>query len=295
VVLPVPVFNDECDGEITEYTCSIKGYPDADCATFVFPVGTTTVCFTAVDKCGNPTTECIEITVESCACETAFARSESNMCFIPEFNRWGWTNQITPGTYTWPLWAAAGQCDTGKGTLVGSVTVEYAVGKVSVTYNVEKPYYVTETHTYAGTDKYPQVKQGRLTVSTVAPGSYYIKVPADGKPIYVIAHAVVCGPYPMMKSAEIVSPVAEMNSLKVYPNPFSDKLNFEFVSDKSARAVIEIFNMTGQSVTRLLDQHVQEGVINRVEFAPTNIISGMYMYKLTIDGNSTVGKVIYRK
>lgn len=295
VVLPVPVFNDECDGEITEYTCSIEGYPDADCATFVFPVGTTTVCFTAVDECGNPTTECVEITVESCACETAFARSESGMCFIPEFNRWGWTNMITPGTYTWPLWAAAGQCDISKGTKVGTVTVVYTDGSVSVTYNVEKPYYVTETHTYAGTDKYPQVKQGRLTVSTVAPGSYYIKVPADGKPIYVIAHAVVCGPYPMMKSAEIVSPVAEMNSLKVYPNPFSDKLNFEFVSDKSARAVIEIFNMTGQSVTRLLDQHVQEGVINRVEFAPTNIISGMYMYKLTIDGNSTVGKVIYRK
>jgi hypothetical protein len=53
--------------------------------------------------------------------------------------------------------------------------------------------------------------------------------------------------------------------------------------------------MTGQTVTRLLDQQVQEGVMNRVEYAPANIISGMYMYKLTLDGNSTVGKVIYRK
>ena len=82
---------------------------------------------------------------------------------------------------------------------------------------------------------------------------------------------------------------------EVYPNPFNDKLYFGFVSDRNANAVLEIFNTTGQSITRLLNRRIEEGTMNRVEYAPTNIISGVYIYKLTIDGNTSVGRVIYRK
>jgi hypothetical protein len=97
------------------------------------------------------------------------------------------------------------------------------------------------------------------------------------------------------KSAEIISPNFEANSLKVYPNPFNEKLNFEFVSVNDAHAVLEIQNMLGQTVTRLLDQQVEGGVMNRVEYAPTNIITGVYIYKLVLDGQPSVGRVIYRK
>ena len=85
------------------------------------------------------------------------------------------------------------------------------------------------------------------------------------------------------------------NNVVCYPNPFSEKLNFEFVSDRIAHAVLEIFNTTGQSISRLLDRQVNEGVMNRVVYIPTNIISGVYIYKLTIDGYTSVGRVIYRK
>jgi pimeloyl-ACP methyl ester carboxylesterase len=97
------------------------------------------------------------------------------------------------------------------------------------------------------------------------------------------------------KSAEVVSPHLEASELKVYPNPFSDKINFEFVSANDTHAVLEIYNLLGQSIVRLLDQQVEAGVMNRIEYAPNQIISGVYIYKLTLDGKITVGKVIYQK
>ncbi len=61
-----------------------------------------------------------------------------------------------------------------------------------------------ESHLYVGNVPYPQMKQGKNMVNTVAPGQYpYIHQALEGESIdtytvnitgsiYVIAHAVVC-------------------------------------------------------------------------------------------------------
>jgi len=126
--------------------------------------------------------------------ETAYAKGDTAICFIPHFGNWGWTNPIMPDTYEMELWAAAGQCDTGKGTLVGSVTVVYGVdGHVTAAYNVASPYKLGKTHFYAGYTMFPQMQLGRSgrTRDTVAPGQYYNAGPFDGSQIYVIAQAEV--------------------------------------------------------------------------------------------------------
>jgi hypothetical protein len=97
------------------------------------------------------------------------------------------------------------------------------------------------------------------------------------------------------KSAEVVSLHFEASELKVYPNPFSDKINFEFVPANDSHAVLEIYNLLGQSVARLLDQQVEGGVMNRVEYTPTQITSGIYIYKLNLDGKISVGRIIYKE
>jgi hypothetical protein len=123
--------------------------------------------------------------------ETAYGKGNSATCFIPTFSNWGWTNYLPAfGSYTFELWAAAGQCNTSKGTLVGSVTVNYS-GLVSYSYNVAAPYMLKETHFYAGKTMFPKVG----SKFTVAPGQYTNKGPFTG-PIYVIAHAVVGLPDP---------------------------------------------------------------------------------------------------
>jgi hypothetical protein len=103
-----------------------------------------------------------------------------------------------------------------------------------------------------------------------------------------------------IKSAEIITQEKDSqqfgaSDLKVYPNPFSERLNFEFVSANDAHAVLEIYNMLGQKIAGLMDQQVEGRVMNRIEYAPTEIISGIYIYKLILDGNIKVGKVIYKK
>ncbi len=146
---------------------------------------------------GQSASATLKVNVQCYIYETAYAKGDDEFCFIPTFSQWGWTNPIEPGEYTWDLWAGAAQCDTSKGTLVGSVTVVYNDdGDVTVTYNIDAPFMLDEAHVYVGYDMFPQMQQGRRTVSTVAPGQYYNDGPFDGSAIYVIAHAVVGIPDP---------------------------------------------------------------------------------------------------
>jgi hypothetical protein len=150
-------------------------------------------------------------------CETAFAKSaDKSQCFldipnIPSFNRWGWTNgkynTNVEGQYSMDIWAAAGQCDTTKGTLVGQLHVTVTLQSIAVSYDLSVGFVLQETHLYVGTTILPHVQQGNKLVYTVAPGqypyshenledvvsdSYTIPNNFAGAQIYIVAHAVVC-------------------------------------------------------------------------------------------------------
>jgi len=164
------------------------GYGQDKCGDYVYKNTASIV------ETGQSASATLKVNVQCYIYETAFAKGCGAKCFINNgFDNWGWTNPIGPGTYTWPLWAGAGQCDTSKGTLVGTVTVKYVGGYVTVTYNVSAPYLLDETHVYAGYGMFPKTKKGKLTV---APGQYYNDGPFDGRDVYVIAHAVVGIPDP---------------------------------------------------------------------------------------------------
>ena len=87
----------------------------------------------------------------------------------------------------------------------------------------------------------------------------------------------------------------KLSELKVYPNPFNDFVNIEFVSPVKGHAVLEIHNMVGQRVAVLLDDYIEAGVENKVQFRPESEVSGFYLYKLDIDGQIQIGKMIYQK
>ncbi|MBC7125052.1 MAG: hypothetical protein H5T24_05440 [Bacteroidales bacterium] len=134
--------------------------------------------------------------------ETAFAYgADYATCFLDwGFNRWGWSNRITQeGQYTFEIWAAAGQCDLSKGTLVGNLFVNYSNGVATVSYSMDNGFTMLENHLYVGTDRLP-MNNG---VETVAPGQYPIVVNDLSDtyttytvnnltgPIYIVAHATV--------------------------------------------------------------------------------------------------------
>jgi len=145
----------------------------------------------------------IEATPQETTCETAYAfGSDLATCFltIPNkvSNNWGWTNQISAaGTYTWPLYAGAGQCDISKGTLVGYLTVVYANGQATITYNTNTGFTLDETHLWVGKDLLPKNNKGKY-VSNPGGYNYNGQNPAVVNitlPFYVAAHAEVCGQY----------------------------------------------------------------------------------------------------
>jgi len=138
-------------------------------------------------------------------CETAFAY-DSITCFSEYgFSRWGWSiGPLLEGDYSFDIYAGAGQCDINKGTLVGWLDVHYHDSTAIVVYSMKPGFTMDETHLYVGSEILPRNKKGEYTV---APGQYpsihdpistevdkYVITGLSG-PIYIVAHAVVCGDY----------------------------------------------------------------------------------------------------
>lgn len=157
-------------------------------------------------------TVCCDGTTEVPFCQTAYAKGghvwttdkRSNPQNLPSLkltkNRWGWAINLTAtGETTYEIWAGAGLNDTTKGTLVGTLTVDWDGTNVSFCYDLNDGYTMEELHFYAGDD----------SPTTIAPGQYgYIQdfndapqaswcdtlplADANGGGVWVVAHAVVC-------------------------------------------------------------------------------------------------------
>ena len=299
-----------------------KGYATVTANPTVFgglTAGTHTVTVRRIADIDCMVSKDVLVSQDPCAwqCETAFGKASSgSFCFLNDpavpNNRWGWTNSINPGTTTFTLYAGASGCNVSNDKIAGTVTVVYAWPNVTVTYNTNNGYVMSEAHLYVGSSKYP-MKGNKVTV---APGqypysagslnnvtTYTFNITLKGNQpstMYVIAHAVTCKQAAStttlvaQKGAQITTGL-EARSLKAYPNPFSDKVTLEFVSDKDAHAVLEITNMLGQKIATLLDGSVKEGVMNRVEFTPRNVAPGILIYRLIMDGNVQNGRIIYKK
>ena len=147
------------------------------------------------------------------SCETSFAYGGT--CFLDvdadgdgegDFNRWGWYVPVSEGTQTFDVYAAAGQCDINKGTLVGTLTVVLEGGTATMTQTAAEGFTFSEMQFYAGSEILPRDGNGLFTV---APGQYpsvvefgetsvttYTDVQSPpGGVSYVVVHGVACGDF----------------------------------------------------------------------------------------------------
>jgi flagellar hook assembly protein FlgD len=75
-----------------------------------------------------------------------------------------------------------------------------------------------------------------------------------------------------------------------YPNPFNPNTNISFELTRHAHAVLEVFNILGQPVTRLIDDHLSSG-LHTVRWDGRDnsgeaVSSGVYFYRLRVtDGD----------
>lgn len=79
-----------------------------------------------------------------------------------------------------------------------------------------------------------------------------------------------------------------------YPNPFERFTTIEFSLYKPAYVTLEIFNFSGTKVSTLIDTQLSQGIY-KTNFDAGDLPGGIYYSKLSVDGNSTTGKMVLIK
>jgi len=97
-------------------------------------------------------------------------------------------------------------------------------------------------------------------------------------------------------SLKVVSNTAISESEKfeqlvtAYPNPFNPATKISFTLPEAGQVNLTVFNASGEIIADLLNTQMQSGTHSAV-FNAANLNSGVYFYKLTIDGNSVIRKI----
>jgi len=137
--------------------------------------------------------------------------------------------------------------------------------------------------------------EGAETIGNVVINMIKVR-PYDGK-IAIATHAngIYTGSLAPVEAASVENIETLKSDVVVYPNPFSDKISWNFGTRKSEKITLQIFDLTGKLVH-------DSGTINalageqKIEWNPaSNVIAGTYIYKIKIGSLDKVGKIIYRK
>jgi len=88
----------------------------------------------------------------------------------------------------------------------------------------------------------------------------------------------------IVQSNEAIMNNEEDYSLSNYPNPFNPKTIIKYGTKKSANVKVMIYNVIGRVIALLVDQK-QDAGIYKIEFNGSSLPSGLYFYRLTVDGN----------
>lgn len=149
--------------------------------------------------------DCVE-PPPSISCETAFAYGDKALWDVigpdgnPITNRWGWEISIQAGqTLMKSLYAGAADNDITKGTYVGYVALSFTGRVLRVSYHILAPYFLSESHVYAGASEPVTAAPGLFGNThefpedgSVSTDAFEISFDTCTCQIYVVAHARVC-------------------------------------------------------------------------------------------------------
>lgn len=79
-----------------------------------------------------------------------------------------------------------------------------------------------------------------------------------------------------------------------YPNPFNPTTAINFNLQSAANVKLSVFNAQGQEVANLINAKMTSGA-HTANFNAANLNSGVYFYKLSVDGQSAVKKMVLTK
>ena len=81
-------------------------------------------------------------------------------------------------------------------------------------------------------------------------------------------------------------------SVTAYPNPYHDKVNFQFVSPKSGNAVLEVYDAMGRKLGVVYTGTVEAGVAKTAQINILRTNKTMLFYKLIVGDKTVKGTVV---
>ena len=100
---------------------------------------------------------------------------------------------------------------------------------------------------------------------------------------------------PGSQANAIAIPVEVANELRVFPNPFRDRLNFSFAPTTDTQVRLELFDLTGALVEVLFEGSVSKDQLIEVHYTPRLNNSTFLFYRLTMGSEVRTGKVMYQR
>jgi hypothetical protein len=98
--------------------------------------------------------------------------------------------------------------------------------------------------------------------------------------------------------SEIVTGFADMAAIhfNVFPNPFSNRLQFEFTALETAHTRIDLFDSAGRLVKTIFNQPVEAGMFYKTEYRPESgaKAGSFYIYQMVSGSTVQNGKIIHQ-
>jgi len=140
------------------------------------------------------------------------------------------------------------------------------------------------------------------TASDGAPGDFFAHdVAAQGEWIVIGANqadggqgAVYVFPAPTVTSAVAAAPAAGVRLLGNHPNPFNPSTEIRFALDRAGPVRLSVHDLRGRAVEVLVDGELSAGD-HAVTWAPRDLPSGTYAYRVTAGGAAATGTLLLAK
>ena len=132
---------------------------------------------------------------------------------------------------------------------------------------------------YDTTQAYPDRESGwtiRDSIGVIARWSRFCKDCSQSA--YIDRKNISLGVNEPSNSLILTSPVLE----QIYPNPFNPATSIRFAVPTDCNVLLEVFNVLGQRIAILLNQHISSGW-HSIPWDATNFAGGSYYCRLTAD------------
>ncbi|NNC96057.1 MAG: T9SS type A sorting domain-containing protein [Chitinophagales bacterium] len=124
-------------------------------------------------------------------------------------------------------------------------------------------------------------------LTAVCPGSYTVTVTNSKGCSNSLKVTVADSCKPGAGAKTISSTTVDHSSnleVNVYPNPFSTQANLVVTSDEDMDINVELFDINGKVVQKLMDQSIESGLEYNVVIERGNLSEGVYVYRITSNG-----------